>query len=622
MKFSHKIVLSVSLLIVLTFGISMVNQNIRLTGSVTEQISGSVDEITSGIAGTVKAQLDSYKSQATLVTGMLSQTRDLEEMGRIIRQNELSRNFLMIGVGFEKDGSAVISDPSWARPASWDPRKRGWYSLARNSGTTDITAPYADAGTGEILISVAAPVMHDGRFVGATFFDVSLVGLAKVINSFKLMDAGYAFMVSADGTTISHPQAKFNGKPMDQYLPGLQVSDREQQLELDGKDYQIFFKQVEGMPWYVGVALDRGKTFALVDELNLDALLIALGAIAVSIIALMLILKKLMRPLHELEHALKDVASGDGDLTRRLSTDSDPEFAILAEHFNSFTDKLRGLINEVKHAGQEIKHSTERSSEGALASSQDMSNQLNELEMLAAAMNEMVASATQIAGNAQQAAEGVRSAEHSVTEGGDSLAHTTEAISHLSEHVDEAVNVVVNLETASENIESILAVINDIADQTNLLALNAAIEAARAGEQGRGFAVVADEVRTLAHRTTESTKEIRQMIEQLQQGTRSAVDTMNSSKEVVVGAVERAQRLVDSFDQIKQAMHKITEMNVQIASASEEQSLVCEEINRNAMKIKDICSQVSQRADGTNNQINDQLSHVKRQNDALSHFVV
>ena len=248
--------------------------------------------------------------------------------------------------------------------------------------------------------------------------------------------------------------------------------------------------------------------------------------------------------------------------------------------------------------------------------------QLDELEQLAAAMNEMVASATQVAGNARTAADAVQNAEQSVEDGNTSLAQKTNSISDLSNHVDTAVSVVQQLESASDNIESILAVINDIADQTNLLALNAAIEAARAGEQGRGFAVVADEVRTLAHRTTESTKEIRLMIEQLQTGTRSAVDTMENSKTVVENAVARAQCLVESFHQIKQAMHQITEMNVQIASAAEQQSMVCEEINRNTVHIKDICSQVSDRAEETKGQISEQLHHVDAQSKALNQFIV
>lgn len=621
-KFSYKVVLAVALIIVLAFTATAVNQSMRVHESVEKQVVTNVDEIITGIAGTIDSQLQGYVSQVTLVTGLVSQADSKVEVERLIRQPELAKNYLMVGIGYQADGSHAISDPNWARPADWDPRRRSWYLLAQQQGRTSVTAPYLDAGGNGILISVAAPVKKNGQFIGASFFDVSLEGLAKVINSFKLMNAGYAFMVAEDGTTISHPEAAFNGKPMVEYLGGVRIQQGMQQVELDGQIRDVFFKKVPSMPWYVGVVLTEEKVFSMVDELNRDALIIAVISVLLSILALMFVLPRLMSPLHQLEHALKDAASGNGDLTRRLDTNTEPEFAALAHHFNGFSSKLQSLIRDVKAAGEEIRGSTEQSAAGAHASSADMSNQLKELEYLAAAMDEMSYSAIEVANNARNAADAVERAETSVAEGSESLEHTTEAISHLSEHVDDAVHVVQDLEQASASIESILSVINDIADQTNLLALNAAIEAARAGEQGRGFAVVADEVRTLAHRTTESTKEIRQMIEQLQTGTRSAVDTMTSSKEVVIGAVVRAEQLVESFGQIKGAMHQITEMNVQIATAAEQQSRTSEEINANAVQIKDICSQVSERAEQTSDQIDQQLGQVNNQKRALSQFVV
>jgi len=622
MKFIHKIVLAVSMILVLALSVSAINQTRQVSESMEYQIGGSVSEITTGIAQTVDATLQGFISQATLVTALAAQAGSPEEVASVIRQPELTSNFIMVGIGYEDGGKHVISDPNWAKPANWDPRRRAWYTLAQQQGRTSITEPYEDAGTGEILISVAAPMHQQGRFIGASFFDVSLAGLSRSINSFELMDAGYAFMVAANGNTITHPDTARNGKSINDYIPDAVVREGIQSLEIDGKHYQLFFHKVDSMPWYIGVLLDKDKMLSVVDDMYLNSLIITVVSVLLGIVALTLILRSLMRPIHNLEHALHDIAAGDGDLTRQLDTNCEPEFAALATHFNTFTARLRGLIEQVITASDEINTSTHRAAEGADASSKDMGRQLSELEMLAAAMNEMAASATQVAGNARQAAQAVETAEHSVAEGGLSLQQTSESISHLSEHVDEAVNVVRTLESASDNIESILAVINDIADQTNLLALNAAIEAARAGEQGRGFAVVADEVRTLAHRTTESTKEIRQMIEQLQSGTRSAVETMTSSKDVVDHAVARAQRLADSFADITSAMHQITEMNTQIASAAEQQSAVSEEINQGTVQLRDICANVSERANQTRSDINNQLDHVDTQKQALGHFTI
>ena len=192
----------------------------------------------------------------------------------------------------------------------------------------------------------------------------------------------------------------------------------------------------------------------------------------------------------------------------------------------------------------------------------------------------------------------------------------------LSSRIEKAVNDVGVLEDATSNIETVLQVINDIADQTNLLALNAAIEAARAGEQGRGFAVVADEVRTLALRTQESTTEIRTLIDRLQAGATAVSLAMNASQDAAQGTVEQAKETGEALDQIYDAIKRINDMNIQIASAAEEQSLVAEEINTNTVKIKDLSVQVSDSAEQANIAIGEQTDSVRDQNKILDTFIV
>lgn len=251
-----------------------------------------------------------------------------------------------------------------------------------------------------------------------------------------------------------------------------------------------------------------------------------------------------------------------------------------------------------------------------------MAQQLQELEQLATAMHEMAVTATEVANNAQGAAAAAHEADEASQDGSKVVSDTTRSIDALSARIEQAVKEVKGLEVATGNIETILKVINDIADQTNLLALNAAIEAARAGESGRGFAVVADEVRTLAQRTQQSTTEIRNMIEQLQSGASAVSIAMNESKYTADDAVQKAQLANESLQRIRGAIQRISDMNMQIASAAEEQSLVAEEINTNTVKIKDLSTQVADSAQAVSMAMEVQTENVREQGKLLNTFIV
>jgi methyl-accepting chemotaxis protein len=227
-----------------------------------------------------------------------------------------------------------------------------------------------------------------------------------------------------------------------------------------------------------------------------------------------------------------------------------------------------------------------------------------------------------MAGNAQSAATVAQEADNATQEGSAIVSHTTESIDKLSASIDQASEQVKTLENATDSIETVLQVITEIADQTNLLALNAAIEAARAGEHGRGFAVVADEVRTLAQRTQESTTEIRTMIEQLQAGASAVVVAMGTSKDTAENTVTQAQEANGALERIRDAIQRISDMNMQIASAAEEQSLVAEEINTNTVKIKDLSEQVAEAAGNSSIAMDVQSENIRDQNGILDKFVV
>lgn len=622
MKFSYKIVTASSLLLLLTVTLLTTKQYFSMRSEVKQQVSESVHELISAVKNTVTSEINLKKSVAAYSTSILELNPTKENISAVISQPIIKETFILVGLGFEKDGTSIDNDPSWTPNDEWDPRTRSWYKESKKANNLIITAPYADSETNEMLVSVATPIRYDNVFIGSIFYDVSLSNLTDIVNEVSILDAGYLFIVTGDGTTIAHPQSDQNGKPLSNYLPNIKINETLQYIDIKGKTFAVEFSKIKGEDWYVGAVLDESIAFNSIYQLRNSSIIYSLIALALSVALLLFIIKKLMTPLSSLNDAIQDVASGQGDLTKRLDTNTDEEFSQLAKGFNTFTEALQMQIKASKSIAEKIMANTDIAAKGADESVSSTQNQLEELEQLATAMNEMATTSSDVANNAQSAAAAAKDADHATSSGSKVVGDTTIAINDLSDRIDDAVSEVQVLESATDNIDMVLKVINDIADQTNLLALNAAIEAARAGNHGRGFAVVADEVRTLAQRTQQSTTEIRSMIEQLQASANSVSTSMHQSKEMAVSAVSKSQQANTSLDLIHSAIERISDMNIQIASAAEEQSLVAEEINSNTLKIKDLSIRVGDIAKKSNESMHAQVSNINEQDRLMNNFIV
>ncbi|MFY0732419.1 cache domain-containing protein [Pseudomonas sp. NFX15] len=299
----------------------------------------------------------------------------------------------------------------------------------------------------------------------------------------------------------------------------------------------------------------------------------------------LLLANAILRPLHLMKANLDDIAAGEGDLTRRLSITSQDELGELAGSFNRFVDKIHGLVRQITEMTSQLTGLVSQVSDQAQRSDKAMERQRHETDQVATAINEMSAAAQEVAKSAQNAAV---AAQQTDEEGQAAKRVVAGSIKKIHALVDDIRSSGVSLDSLQQDVSSIvsvLGVIRSIADQTNLLALNAAIEAARAGEAGRGFAVVADEVRALASRTQISTQEIQGMIDRLQAGTQSAVEAMRRSSEAGDGTSAQANEAGASLDAMAQLIATINSMNAQIASAAEEQTAVAEEINRSVHQI-------------------------------------
>ena len=339
--------------------------------------------------------------------------------------------------------------------------------------------------------------------------------------------------------------------------------------------------------------------------------------IMITLIIAWALIKSITRPLAETVSALKDINEGNGDLTKRLSVAGNDEITLLTRYFNGFVEKVHNIMGQVNSSSSALSSSAESLSRITTEGHNNTEQQAKETDQVATAVQQMSNTVHEVAQNAGRAAEGANQADTEARRGKEQVERTISAINQLSEQVSGSAQVIQRLHTDSENIGSVLDVIRGIAEQTNLLALNAAIEAARAGEQGRGFAVVADEVRTLAQRTQESTDEIQAMIEKLQNAAQDAVRSMDVSMQSTQETIIIAEQAGVSLDSILQAVESIKGMNDMIASAAEEQSLVAEEINQNVGNIVDLSQTTAQSIQ----QVNHSSDELADQADSLHNMV-
>ena len=488
------------------------------------------------------------------------------------------------------DGSMQDGDGSDYQ--GYDAKSQSWYQLAQGTNTPIITPPYRDDTytPPEIIISIA--MARDDGVIGG---DITTQRLQQILSAIKLPAQGVSILVDNQGRVIAYKEPERVLKPLSELIDGVAMQQLTQptsngiplEVSVHGKAKLLWSRPVANSQWLLVSIVDQQRLFAPLQRQLIHQLLISGVILLVSLFSIGTLIGLLLRPLRRVSSALALIANGDGDLTQRLRVHTQDEVGQLAANFNQFVGSLHELIGHIRQEAESLGNSAASGLKRSADTVQELGNQQQEIAMVATAVTEMSSATQEIASNAENTAAAAQQSSNSSIDGRNLVNQTRGSITSLANEVGEATEVIAELSRHANDISSVLATIQGIAEQTNLLALNAAIEAARAGEQGRGFAVVADEVRVLSKRTQASTTEIQSTIDTLQRTTQQAVALMERSQALATHSVQDAEAASKALDEITKAVSLISDMSTQIATAAEEQTKVTEEITLNVTAIKE-----------------------------------
>ncbi|MFT2110120.1 methyl-accepting chemotaxis protein [Marinomonas sp. 2405UD68-3] len=593
---------------------SVLLTSIALTYYSTNKLSSAMEinmqQRISGVSNAVSSNVESWiHSKYKILNALSEQPIDDVVFIKQLNMAVSAGDFSSIYAGLN-DGTRVGANGMSRFVNNYDPRQRPWYKAVQSSNEVELIGPYKDINTQEMTFTIAKPLNAKLGVIGV---DLKIKNLFSAVTNINTGENSHLFLLNENAEIIAHKEKDLIQQKIFETYKGFTQENYSSSLKqglyvvLDSPKGEkiLHFTPIRNSSWVIGIeadlATEQEDYWAVFYALIIISIIITLAAV----LLMNWMVNILFRDLFSLQKALKDIANGDGDLTRRININSHDEIGQVASDFNRFTDNLHAIIQQMDKVARGMTGQADSLSHSVLANRHRIQEQEKNTVEASDSVEKLNDSTQLINDNVENTTQQISSTLTLSGQGIVQMKSSQQSITHLASKLNDTNSVVTELNEQAQGIAGIVSTIESIAEQTNLLALNAAIEAARAGEAGRGFAVVADEVRSLSSRTSASTTEIQTVIINIQESSMKAVELIKESTYLASGSVNDADQAQNMINDIMSAVQEIERMAQSISSVTQDQLSIGRDINVRTNNIKSLADQLSTEAASTENQVDE-----------------